>query len=543
MKREIDFYQEHYQLAAGYKNTIESSIERIMSYADPVSKFSTGKSDPYKRSPVHSAIMESRIAFKNFITRSLFGVKSKWAKADVIRSKLMQEYNNNLEKVEVEIDRLIPQMNTQTDMIFQYILNSNFEKEIGRAISDWGEYGTGCFQYIEQRSTVYPFRHQYVPLNELVFNEDFRGKPEIIFRHYFKKRPDVIRYLFPEIGNSFFEDLKDSDETIDLVECIMPYEDNSVKETDSREKVSYERILFTSIFDKVLFSEIKTYCPYTVARFSTLSNNPWGTGIGHICYDAYERLNFYEQIRARQAVRIVEPPLLLTGDKGLVDMLSLEPNARNWGGDGRAEIARADVINTTGTLIPVEQDIERFITIIKNAHFNNPLGSVDNRTTRATNEIQFRMEQFQQQFSDATSSLYEEILKPTYQKPKQILLEKDLIEPMEEETESFFQAQFVNTLTQSAELSEVESIIQMRQIAQMMFPNESEFIFNTDRTISKFVGAMGIDTKLIVPADERNMQLQARQEQMQEVVKQASLERNREETLRLRNQNAAAMGG
>lgn len=544
MRKPLRFYSDHYDLAKSYKSATESTNNEILQYTDPVMNFSTQALTSYKREPIHSVIVESVTTFKNFVTHALFGVKTKWAKSDVIMSLLIKEYGNDPDVLETERKRLIREMDQQTDEIFQFILNSNYEKEVGRAIYDWGELGTGAFKYIEQNSVTYPFRQEHVPLNELVFNEDFRGKPELVFRHYFKKRPDTILELFPELKDTNFMSKFNEqtiNEEIDVIECIIPFEDLNVKETDSREKVSFERLIFTDGMTESLYSEVMNYNPYTIARFRVLPNNPWGTGIGHTCLDAYKRINFYERLRSRQALRIVEPPIAAMGDKELIEMMNFEPNSVNYMGDGQYKQLQTNIINTTGTLMPLEKDIERFTTIIQNAHFNNPFGSVDNKTTRASNEIQNRMELFKQQFSDATSNLYEEILKPTYQKPKQILLDKNIVEPLEAETQAYFQAQFVNLLTQSADMSQIDVILQARQLLQFIFPTEAEFVFNIDKTIAQITEAMRIPERLIIDADTRKQLVQERQQQLEALQQLASAQRNTAETNRLNNANMQAL--
>jgi len=513
MRRPLEYYSEHKQLCESYKNQIEGVVERILRHTNPNAGFTTVERTTYDASPVNSNVVDAIISFKNFISYALFGIKTNWAKSDVILPLLRKQMKTtDIGTIMEERDRIKDILDSQTEDIFSYILSSNYEKEIGRAIMDWGELGTGCWRYVEQNSVVSPFRNEYVPLNELMFNEDSTGKPNIIFRYFFNRRMDTLKEMFPKINlSNEMNDGKDY-ETMTVIECIMPIIDYD----EEIEQKRYEHIVFDEGMSKALFEEVLDYNPYTVFRFTILPNNVWGTGLGAICLDAYERLSFYENIRSRQSVRIVEPPLLLVGDKRLLEQFDLGPNGINWV-DGTQQ-AGVTPINTTGTLLPVEQDIERFIAIIQNTHFNNPFGSVENKTTRADSEIQYRMSLFQQKFSDATANLYDEVLIPSYMKPKMILLNRGLVEELPEDP--YFQPKFINLLTKTVEGQKVEAIIQAKQIVQSLFPNVSQFFYKQDETISKIVEAMSIDKSIVNNKEERDRLLQ---EAMQLAKQQAQL--------------------
>jgi hypothetical protein len=129
------------------------------------------------------------------------------------------------------------------------------------------------------------------------------------------------------------------------------------------------------------------------------------------------------------------------------------------------------------------------------------------------------MSLFQQKFSDATANLYDEVLIPSYMKPKIILLNKGFVSPLEDDP--YFQPKFVNLLTMTIENQQVEAIVQGRQIMQMLFPNESEFVFNPELTIHRIVEALGIDKSIIETEKIRAEKRAAAQEQAIQLSKLA----------------------
>lgn len=497
--RNIEEYKRHKENCVVLKSKIEPLYNQILAYTDPMSSITTSKiSGTIGGSYVNSSISDAQTSFKNFISYSLFGLKKQWAKSDVIVPLLSKKYQGQ-ELIDM-IDQYKEVLDEQTDEIFDYILASNYEKEIGRALTDWGELGTGCWKYVEQNSEKVPFRHQYVPLNELLFNEDLQHKPNIVFRYNFSYSLEDLKSLYPK-GDFFSYEGISGHEEITTIECIMPLRDSE----------NFEVILFDDKMNNIIYREIKTYNPYTIFRFTTMPNNVWGRGLGVTCLDYYERLCYYENLRARQSLRIVEPPLLLTGDKRLLDGFDLNPNGLNWGGDGTTGIANAMPMNTTGTLLPLEKDIERFTRVIQDIHFNNPMGSVENKTTRGNTEMGYRMQMFNQKFSDATSNLYEEVLIPTFNKPKEILIRKKIVKPVDED--KYFKAKFINLLTETVEMEEMQRLsIAVGTVAQF-YPQTSTAVLQKNNAINYILNTYAVPKYLRASKEEREEEEQQRIQQ------------------------------
>lgn len=488
--RNLEEYKRHKENCVTLKAKIEPLYNEILAYTDPMSSITTAKvSGTIGGTYVNSSISDAQTSFKNFISYALFGIKKKWAKSDVIKPLLAKKYQGQ-ELVDM-IQQYKEQLDKQTDEIFDYILASNYEKEIGRALTDWGELGTGCWKYIEQDSEKVPFRHQYVPLNELLFNEDLQHKPNIIFRYQFGYSVEDVKTLYPKGNFEVFETNANHDE-VTVVECVMPIRDSE----------SFEFILFDDKMDNVIFRKVLNYNPYTVFRFSVMPNNVWGRGLGVTCLDYYERLCYYENLRARQSIRIVEPPLLLIGDKRLLDGFDLDPNGINWGGDGQTTgNANAIPMNTTGTLLPLDQDIQRFTQVIQNIHFNNPMGSVENRTTRGNAEMGYRMQLFNQKFSDATSNLYDEVLVPTFAKPKQILQDRKLVKKIDED--EYFQPKFVNLLTETVDMEGIQKLGAYQQTLLGFYPEIRTATLNKNNFINYMQDTFSVPIELRATKEER----------------------------------------
>lgn len=492
--RELEEYQEYHNLASSFKNDIVPTYDKIMSYAYTTGVASTQKSNDFYKRNINSDIAESVNSLKNFVMWALFGVKTKWASAAFLREKIRKKYGAAPEAIKNVEDRLKATFNEQNDEIFNYIMSSNYEKEIGRAMQDWGELGTGCYEIIEQSSDKTPFLYRYVPINELEFTEDDVGMPSIVFRHRFAIPVEFLkkRYKGIDLKELQIDPTKKLDR-VHVVECVMPTDDNK-----------FEFIIFNQDLTKVLWREVKNYNPYNVFRFSLVPNSCWGIGVGVLCLDTYERICYFENLRARQVARIVEPPMAAIGEKKYIVNFDPNPNAMNWLGDGTSAGANIFPINTTGNLLPTETDIQRFVSTIQALHFNQPFGSADNRTTRATQEIEYRMSLLQQRFSDAVSNLYSEVLVPAYETPKQILIDRKKVERIQEE--EFIKIIFINNLTKTVNYQKIQDMMNAKAAAQQLVPMSSQFMYNPDTTIELLRDNFDIDPEVIQPKEAREQQ-------------------------------------
>lgn len=489
MRNDLEYYKKLYRACIAEKNAIIPIYNKIMEYTSPFGFADTIElPDDLVNRVINSEIRDACNSFKNFVIYALFGVETDWAESDVIIPLIRKQYNGDA--LEEAVKRIRKTLASQTTDTFEYLRNTNYKQEIGRGIYDWGELGTSCYRINELNSDTDPFNFKYIPTNELLFMEDYQGNPNIVFRKIFTKTKEEIKEFFPAAN---VEELNE-DQKYTFTECVVPFNEGGIQK--------FEWILFDNDIEKVFDERTYSYNPFTVYRFSVVPQSSWGIGIGVVALDSYQRLVFFENLRARQALRIVDPPLLLMGDKRLTQAFDLTPNGLNWGGDGITVQAGVTPINTTGTLLPTEKDIDRLTATIQALHFNNPFGSAENRTTRATDEIQYRMNLLQQKFDDAVTNLFKEVLMPTFSKPREILLNKDLLEKVEDN--KYFKPRFINALTKSVDMQKIENIVNMVQISQGIFPQDAFFIFDTNKTIDYMADKFRIDNNLLLSDDERN---------------------------------------
>lgn len=491
MPRSTTYYHDLLKRADAEKSVVVDTYNRIMEYVLPYGTANTQslKGNTSGRT-INSDIQEATSAFKNFVMYALFGIETNWAKSDVVLAEVRKKYSKG--DIDQVVSEIKAKLDVQTNEIFQYIRNSNYKQEVGRAIFDWGELGVGCYKIIETDDDREPFYYQYIPLNEYTFMEDYKGRPSIVVRKIYNKSIEELTSLFPNANfKTFIENQEESFEEITVTEIVTPYG-----------KDKFEWVLFDDSIENILDKKILNYNPFTIFRFNLIPNSCFAIGIGVICLDVYERIVFCENLRARQALRIVDPPLMVEGDIRLTESFDLTPNGLNYAGDGMTARAAAYPINTTGNLLPLEQDIARYKQTIQKLHFSEPFGNAENKTTRAVNEIQYRMQLLQQKFSDAVNNLFAEVLIPSFDKPRAILLNRDIVARIEEE--KVFKPQFVNTLTKSMDSQEVEKLMSLTGVAGTLFPQEAPFIYNTEKTLDYIVDKLGVNKELISSQEDRN---------------------------------------
>lgn len=492
--RKTEYYKNLIDKAKAEKDVVISAYNEILSYVSTYAVADTKSlnGNSIKRI-INSDIQDATSSFKNFVMYALFGVETNWAKADVMLSEVRKNFpKGDITKIVEDIKK---KFDTQTDEVFQYIRNSNYKQEIGRAIFDWGELGAGCCKLVETNSDKDPFYFQYIPVNEYLFIEDFKARPDIVVRYIYNKSVSELEKMFPNASLNYLKTDDKDFEDVTVVEIVTPYGDNE-----------YEWVLFSEDLEEMLDRKIMNYNPFTVFRFNLIPNSCWGIGLGVLSLDSYQRIIYYENLRARQALRIVDPPIMVEGDNRLTESFNLQPNGINYAGDGISTRATAYPINTTGNLLPLETDIDRFKQTIQKLHFSEPFGSAENNTTRAVNEIQYRMQLLQQKFSDAVNNLFSEVLIPSFSKPRTVLLNRDLVTKVDEE--KYFKPKFVNTLTKTMDAQEVENMLSLTNVARGLFPQEAPYIYNTNKALKFITDKLGVDKELLSTDDERNQSKQ-----------------------------------
>src|SRR5574343_207953 len=258
--------------------------------------------------------------------------------------------------------------------------------------TDWVAYGTACLfvnRVKENKNEKEELVFKAIPVTELYIAENFKGKPDTVFRHF--QLP--LRQIAQEFTtNEFTRDLmqcleKDPDALYEVVHGVFPSEDYM---PGAKQK---DRMKFKSCYilrDKqILLSEGGfNEMPFIVFRFWKRTGEPYG---GSPAWDALSEIRMIN-VMSKTAIRSFQleafPPLIAASD-GVILPLKTMPNGVNIGGmspDGRRLI---EPLLTGGKTQLAFEVLEQRRQAIRNAFFVDPLINREN-SIRTAAEVQKR---------------------------------------------------------------------------------------------------------------------------------------------------------
>lgn len=464
-----------FKLAKQYKDDIKSSYNDVYKYTDPYFSIKdSGKREKSEKRNIDSTIITSRRFLVNFIMTSLFSRNSTWGVLQIDPLTYSKVNGTERDVADDELQSINETMQKNSELVCKKINQTNMYVETEKGLKDCSNTGTGIRKTILLNSSTKPFTYEYISPDNFYFLEDSFGMPTITFKVHPEVTLEKLKDLFGYIkGFQQPEDYTDEDDLetkINILEVVIPNYDEKTTKTQ------YYHMVMTEGMDKLIAEETLSWHPYRVFRWNTNSSNPWGNGVGRDNVDLFQDLEDYKALRKEHSKGIVNPPVAFRGNIDLMYKVDLRPGAVNALGDGlTAENSLGiEPINLGTNLIPVENDIADCRQRIREAFMAQPLGDVTEVKNRSATEMSIRHEMFRREFSGTYELLNTELLSVTFLDAYAILQDKGLLETLDNEEEyfEFSEIMYVNELTKSSGLEEVNNVINWFSINAGLLPEE-----------------------------------------------------------------------
>ena len=448
----------YYEKAKTAKDGITEKYNDVLKYTNVSYTIAEEKKDSKETREIEEVVSESITTLVNFIMSNVFPRGLRWASLEV-NETLYNQGNGETGQISNEgnIKKINEDLEKMSETFFDFLNNSNFYTEAAKAVRDTAVLGTGVVKIIEQEDTQRPFLYKYQNLDGFFFLENMLGEPNICFKSVFEVTKEDITELYGS-GAAIPEKAAEENKTVDLIECVVPNPDDSK---------TFNFIVYDSTFETIVFEMQLKYNPFVVFRWALEGNSIWGVGLGVLALKLFKDLEKFKELREKQSEKIVDPPLVGSGDKGLINNIVLKAGHLNYGGTLQNSVMdkgfnglKIEPINTAQSLIPVDEDIMTTKSEIKSLFMSNPLGDLGESKNRSATEVQARMQLFRSRWSGSYELMQQEFMKPTFMAPLTVLIDKSILTLSFEESDlDFTVIKYENELSKAGDIEDMQMIL------------------------------------------------------------------------------------
>lgn len=447
----------YYEKAKTAKDGITAKYNDVLNYTNVSYTISDEKKDNKETREIEEVVSESITTLVNFVMSNVFPRGLRWASLEV-NETLYNQANGQTGQISNEgnIKNINEDLEKISETFFDFLNNSNFYTEAAKAVRDAIVLGTGVVKIIEQEDTQRPFLYKYQNLDGFFFLENMLGEPNICFKSIFEVTKEDITELYGDKA-AIPEKATDENKTVNLIECVIQ---------DPETKL-FNFMVYDTSFETVVFEMSLKYNPFVVFRWSLEGNSIWGVGLGVLSLKLFKDLEKFKELREKQSEKIVDPPLVASGDKGLINNIVLKAGQINYGGTLQNSAMekgfnglKIEPVNTSQSLIPVDQDIMTTKSEIKSLFMSNPLGDLGESKNRSATEVQARMQLFRSRWSGSYELMQQEFMKPTFMAPLIVLIEKSILTLSFDESDlDFTVIKYENELSKAGDIEDMQMIL------------------------------------------------------------------------------------
>ena len=519
------------------KKGITEKYNEVLNYTNVSYLISEEKSESSDNREIEEVVSESITTLVNFVMSNVFPRGLNWASLE-INETLYNQASGDTKKVTetAKVESINAELEKMSETFFDFLNNSNFYTEVAKAVRDVVVLGTGVIKLIEQTDTQRPFLYKYQNLDGLYFLENMLGEPNVVFKSLFQMTKEDITELYGDSA-TIPSKAQEENKTVDLIECVIQsLEDKSI----------FIFSVYDSNFETLVHEVELKYNPFVVFRWSLEGNSIWGVGLGILALKLFKELQKFKELREKQSLMIVEPPLMATGDKGLINNIVLKPGYANYGGTGQNSpmgngFNGLDIkpIITSQSLIPVDQDINTCKYEIKSLFMSNPLGDLGESKNRSATEVQARMQLFRSRWSGAYELMQQELMRPTFLSPLRILIDRSILSLSFEESDlDFTVIQYENELSKASDIEDVQMLNTYGNSALNLANVAQQVGLNREKTVEYISKKLRVPLEIKLTEEENLEQSQRMQEYQDKIMaEKALMETVQEQGQEPQNQN------
>lgn len=396
--------------------------------------------------------------------------------------------------------------------------------------TDWIAYGTACL-YVQEVEDADDTRKEKelvfksIPIAELFIAEDFKGKPDTVFRYF--NLP--LRQIAQEFGtDKFSRELlqvlqKDPDQMYEVIHAVYPSE---TYVTDGKMK---KNMRFKSCYvlkeQRILLSEGGfKHMPFIVFRFWKRTGEPYGGSPAWDSLSDIRMINVMSETALRSFQMEAFPPLLAASD-GVIMPLKTMPNGVNIGGmspDGKRLIE--PLVTNSKTQLAFEV-LEQRRQAIRNAFFVDPLINREN-SIRTAAEVQKRASEELNGIGPFVNRFEQEYLEPLLDRVLLFVLE-NMIKPEDipEEIQGMTtEIEYTAPLARTQRAKQLDATVTFLQLLQTVAQADPSIlgVLNKENLVGIMTDLLGVPYTVLKTQEELLAeQQQAQQKQMMEQLLQA----------------------
>ena len=484
----------YYDKAQKAKEGITEKYNEVLNYTDVSYQITEDKSDNNDTRDIEEVISESITTLVNFIMSNVFPRGLRWAGLEMNETLFKRAEGTNAPATyESKLNGITKVLEEMTGVYFDYLNNSNFYTEVSKSVRDDVVLGTGVIKIIEQEDTQRPFIFKYQTLSGFYFLQNMFGEPDICFKKIFEVTKEDITELYGSEA-TIPDEASEENKTVEIVECMVP---------NLEKKGNYFFIVYDSKFDTEILRIELEYKPFVVFRWKLEGDNIWGTGLGVEGLKLFKDLEKFKELREKQSEKIVDPPLMASGDKGLINNIVLKAGQLNYGGSMQSLMMekgynglKVEPITVSQSLIPVDSDIANTKYEIRSLFMSNPLGDLAEGKNRSATEVQARMQLFRSRWSGSYELTQHELMRLVFMAPLKILITNKILSvELEEGTLDFTIIQYENELSKTSDMEDVQMLNTYGNSALNISNVAQQVGLNREKTLKH------IQKKLRVPED------------------------------------------
>lgn len=356
------------------------------------------------------------------------------------------EFDEDSEKdLQVQLDR-------NTDILFNYIWDSNFDSAVTEALQDMS-ISTGALMIQETGDLDNPLNFVCVPSTELVIEESPTGSINNVWREWEVKAEEILQLWPDKVEDKKLDTAIEKSPTkkIRIIEgTVYNYE---------TEKFDYK--VYTESADcKIIFESAYKVSPWVVFRWGKAPSETWGRGPALNCISTMATLNRLVSDLLKNNAMHISPPALVNAS-GFVNptKVKIAPNQRiitksDWTGQ-TAPVSYLQNGSNYQLGIGMRNEYQQQV---KEAFFLHFMGGADSPVRSAT-EISIRNQQMLEQQTSAFTRLKRELIDQVMRRSYYVLKRVGLVQDLDIDGK-LVSVKATSPLAQVQDMKDVEALQQ-----------------------------------------------------------------------------------